>query len=253
MATKVGVQIQPQGLTVDALRRAWRAADDLGADSIWLWDHFFPVFGDPDADHFECYTLLSVMAVDTSRADIGLLVTANSYRNPNLVADVVRTIDHLSGGRAILGIGSGIIERDYEEYGYPYGTARSRLDDLGGALPVIKERLGKLHPGPVGRLPILVGGGGEKVTLRLVARYADMWNGFGPPEEWGRKSRVLDERCDEIGRDRAAVERTASLDLETAVEQAPAFVEQGAEHLIVMLAPPYDLDVIARVRTALEE
>jgi probable F420-dependent oxidoreductase len=248
---KVGVQIQPQDTTVEGLRRAWKQADDLGADSIWLWDHFFPLYGDPEANHFEGYTLLAAAAVETSRADLGLLVTCNSYRNPNLLADMIRTIDHLSGGRAILGIGSGWFERDYDEYGYPFGTAGSRLHDLGEALPIIKQRLGKLTPGPIGSLPILIGGGGEKVTLRLVAEHADMWNGFGPAEEWGRKSGVLDSWCDELGRDRTAVERTASLDVNSAAEEAPAFVEQGAEHLILMCGPPYQLDQIEKVRAAI--
>jgi probable F420-dependent oxidoreductase len=243
---RVGVQLHPQQGSVEQLRAAWRAADALGVDSIWVWDHFFPLYGNPDAPHFEAYTLLSAMAVETAQAQIGALVTCNSYRNPQLLADMARTIDHLSGGRFILGIGAGWFERDYVEYGYEFGTAPSRLRDLADALPKIEARLGALTPGPIGELPILIGGSGEKVTLRLVAQHADAWNSFGPPDQYAAKSAVLDRWCAELERRPTEIERTAALNV-AEVDDWAAYLDAGAEHLIVMCGAPYDLEPVERL------
>jgi probable F420-dependent oxidoreductase len=240
---KVGVQLHPQATTVAALRNAWKEADALGVDSIWVWDHFFPLYGDPDAAHFEAYTLLAAAAADTENAQLGALVSCNSYRNPNLHADMARTVDHISGGRFTLGIGSGWFERDYDEYGYEFGTGPSRLRDLARDLPVIMERFSRLEPRPMGRLPILIGGSGEKVTLRLVAEHADAWNSFGPPANYAHKNRVLDEWCERLGRSPRQIERTVAIN-PSEVDDWAAYLDAGAEHLIVMLGDPFDLSSV---------
>jgi probable F420-dependent oxidoreductase len=243
---RVGVQLHPQDATVDELRAAWRAADAMGVDSIWVWDHFFPLYGNPDAPHYEAYSLLAAMAADTEHATIGALVTCNSYRNPQLLADMARTIDLVSHGRFVLGIGAGWFERDYEEYGYEFGTAPGRLRALADALPLIEQRLGRLVPPPQGDLPILIGGGGEKVTLRLVAQHADAWNSFGPPEHYAAKNAVLDRWCAELERRPAEIERTAAIN-PAEIGDWEAYLAAGAEHLIVMAGAPYDLGPVEQL------
>lgn len=208
---RIAVQLQPQDADYAQIRDAVVRAEDLGVDVIFNWDHFFPLRGDDDGKHFECWTMLAAWAEQTSRVEIGALVTCNSFRNPDLLADMARTVDHISGGRLILGIGSGWFQRDYDEYGYEFGTAGSRLDDLAASLPRIKDRWTKLNPPPMREVPVLIGGGGEKKTLRQVAEHATIWHWFSGPEELPRKLDVLRGHCADVGRPFEEIEIAAGV------------------------------------------
>ncbi len=243
-AVRIGVQLQPQHAEYAQIRDAVRRAEALGVDVIFTWDHFFPLPGDPDGKHFECWTMLGAWAEQTSRVQIGALVTCNSYRNPDLLADMARTVDHISGGRLILGIGAGWFERDYDEFGYEFGTAGSRIAALAEALPRIKARWAAANPQPTRQIPILIGGGGERKTLRVVAEHADVWHSFGDLETLRRKSAILDQHGKEVGRDASQVERSVGVRALPS-EAADELVGAGVTLFTVGVnGPDYDLSLV---------
>lgn len=241
---RIGVQLAPQHVDYPALRRAVAQAEDIGVDIVLNWDHFLPISGDENGKHFECWTLLAAWAEQTTRVWLGPLVTAISFRNPDLVADMARTVDHISGGRMLLGVGAGAMERDFAEYGYEFGTPGSRVGTLAEALPRIERRFAKLNPPPVRRIPVLIGGGGEQRTLPLVARHADIWHWFASGEELARKKRVLAERCAEIGRDPGEIELSAGVRGDPGAS-GPELLEQGVTTFTMEVhGPDFDLSAV---------
>lgn len=243
---RIALQLQPQHAEYAEIRDAVVRGEEMGVDVIFNWDHFFPLYGDPDGKHFECWTMLGSWAEVTERVEIGALVTCNSYRNPELLADMARTVDHASDGRLILGIGAGWFERDYEEYGYEFGTAGSRLSDLRESLPRIKSRFSKLNPPPTRDIPILIGGGGEKKTLRYTAEFADIWHGFGKPDVIRHKNQVLDDHCATIGRDPSEIQRSSGASARKP-EMGDALLEAGSTMITLGLDGDggYDLGPVA--------
>lgn len=251
MSIKIGVTLHPQHMTAPEYLQARRRADTIGVDSIWKWDHFFPLSGDSNGPAFEGWTVLAACGMSTQRAQIGNLVLSMAYRNPALLSAMARTLDHLTGGRLVLGLGAGWFERDYREYGFEFGTPAERLRQLEVGIRTIKQRWVHDEPKPLrGSIPLLIGGSGEKVTLRIVAEHADLWHSFGSPSEWGRKNRVLDEWCLRLGRRPSDIERIASIadessqapihDMRAHHETLDAYVAAGAGHILYGLAAPFD-------------
>jgi alkanesulfonate monooxygenase SsuD/methylene tetrahydromethanopterin reductase-like flavin-dependent oxidoreductase (luciferase family) len=190
------------------------------------------------------------MAVETENARIGVLISNINFRNPDLLADMARTVDQLSGGRVNVGIGAGNLERDFREYSYRFESGRDRLKALEEGVRRVKRRLAKLEPPSAGPLPILIGGSGQKVTLRLVAEYADMWNSFGPPADYAVQNAALNEWCAQLGRDPAEIERTVLLDVPEEAQDLNGFIEAGAQHIIVGCAHPFDLRPVQELQLA---
>jgi probable F420-dependent oxidoreductase len=244
---RIGLQLQPQHADYDAIRRTVTEAEDLGVDIIFNWDHFYPLYGDPDGKHFECWTMLGAWAEQTSRVEIGALVTCNSYRNPDLLADMARTVDHMSGGRLILGIGSGWFQKDYDQYGYEFGTVGGRLNQLRDDLPRIEARWAQLNPAPTRKIPVLIGGGGEKKTLRLVAQHGDIWHSFSDVATLKRKSEVLAAHCADVGRNPDEIQRSVETPRGNPAEVGPPLLEAGATLFTVGVdGPSYDLGGLRR-------
>lgn len=243
---RLGAQVQPQHATYSKIRETVLELEQLGVDIVFNWDHFFPLSGEPDGLHFEAWTELGSWAEMTSRIEFGTLVNCNSYRNADLQADMARTLDHISDGRFIFGTGSGWFERDYDEYGFEFGTAGQRLDALADALPRIESRWATLNPAPTRDIPVLIGGGGEKKTLRIVAQHADIWHSFTAPDDLPRKLGILAEHGAAVGRDVSEIEVSNELRNRGEAE-AESLLEAGVTLFTIGLSgPDYDLTPVKR-------
>jgi alkanesulfonate monooxygenase SsuD/methylene tetrahydromethanopterin reductase-like flavin-dependent oxidoreductase (luciferase family) len=252
MGIQLGLQLWNQVYDWPDARRAALRAEELGYDHLWSWEHLVACDGDPDQDTFDAYTLLTAWSQVTSRVRLGVLTGCNTFRNPALLAKTVTTLDHVSDGRAILGIGSGWFELEHTRLGFEFGAGfGDRLAWLDESVAAMRALLAgetvtspedghyafnqaRLRPLPVQeRLPIMIGGGGEKKTLRTVARYADMWNwaGIADMSKVRHKDEVLQRHCEQVGRDHAEIERTlyvASVVRDTE-EEAIAFFRKQME------------------------
>jgi F420-dependent oxidoreductase-like protein len=225
---RFGAQLWSQAVDWPAFLDAALAAEAGGWDSVWTWDHVLAIFGPWEQPIFEGWLAMAAVAARTERVRIGLMVGANTFRNPGLTAKLATTLDHVSGGRAVLGIGGAWFEREHEAFGIPFGSGvGERLDALDEAVMLMRRLLdgerfshagrfytfadAMLAPRPIQpHLPILVGGSGPKKTLRTVARHADAWNTNGTLEKVRADLEILRRHCDDVGRDPASIERTVS-------------------------------------------
>jgi len=215
---RFGVQTAPHNTTWNDLKQVWRLIDGAGYDTAWTFDHFFPILSDPSGPCFEGWMTLAGLAAETSRVKVGVLVTGNTYRNPAVLASMGKTLDHASDGRLIMGLGAGWFDMEHNAYGIPFYTTAERIRRLDEAADIIKRLWtekqvnfkGKYYeikeaycePKPLQKPwpPIMIGGAGEKMTLRVVARHADIWNTFGPPQVFSQKISILKEHCEAVGR-----------------------------------------------------
>ncbi len=254
--TRLGYQIPnftyPDTPPADLFRRVIAQAveaEQSGFDRVLMMDHFYqlPGLGAPEEPMLECYTVLSALAQHTSTVRLAALVTGNTYRNPTLLAKTITALDHVSGGRATLGIGAGWFELEHDQLGYEFGTFTERFKKLEEALQIIGPMLrgepvtftGEYYrtdaavnsPAPLGNIPIMIGGAGEKKTLRMVAQYADESNLPGSfTEDIGRKLDALDAHCQRLGRDRKEIKVTklAMVHVAPTMEEADADLREVA-------------------------
>lgn len=295
--TVFGVHTGLQHTTTDELRGLWRHIEDLGYGWISIWDHFYGATGLPDdAACFEAVALHAALACETTRVRVGSLVYSVGYRHPAVLAKMITAIDHLSGGRADLGLGAGWAKVEYDAYGIEFPPVGTRMDQLEEAIQMVRGLLhddvttftgstwsltdARNEPRPVqARLPLWVGGGGEKRTLRIAAQYADGWNvPFVSPQTFAHKCRVLDEHCDAVGREPAAVRRTVNVGMawteasltaqfgaladlvrpgvltgsdEEVVDRIGQYVDAGADQINLALRAPFDREALDRFSAAL--
>lgn len=297
---KLGVLCWNQYTDWPTLLEAGTRADRLGFDSLWTWDHLYPIVGSDKGPILEGYLTLAAWAQATDRIRLGLMVGANPFRNPALVAKMVTTLDHISNGRMYLGIGSAWFETEHVAFGLDFGESPGeRLRWLAEALPVMRGMLHGEAPTAAGRyyhmqqvrndpppvqerLPLLIGGGGEKVTLKLVARYGDANNVGGGIDNVRRKDAILRQHCEDVGRDHTEIERTAGMGTiiirdsraeaekvqreiferngnarlwqdqpvgtpEDVAERLAPYLELGYRHLICGFPAPYDEESMTRL------
>ena len=223
---RFGIQTPQEGTTFLALAEPWKAAEQLGYDTVWLDDHFYGVVTPPHVDQLEPWVTLAAVARETGPVRFGALVGGNPYRQPALAAKMAASLDVISGGRLEFGLGAGWFEQEYDAYGYDFPPVRTRLEQLEEALQIcirmwteeqasfegkhyrVKEAWNRPVPIQKPYPPIVIGGGGEKVLLRIVARYAQSWNMGASPGDFRHKIEVLDAHCAAVGRDPEEIERS---------------------------------------------
>ncbi len=271
-ALTFGVKTAPQFTTYEDIQRVWREADEQPElIHAWLFDHFMPLGPDPTGPCLEGWTLLAALAAQTERIRVGQMVTGNTYRHPAVLANMGATVDIISHGRLDFGIGAGWNELEHSSYGIPLPAPGDRIRMLGEACEIIRRMWTEVTPTFEGRYyqvhearcepkpiqkplpPFVIGGSGEKLTLRVVAQYADVWNfAGGPVEEFTRKSAILDEHCAAVGRDPATIARSIQFpvnygDLAATRETIRTYIAAGANHVILNLRPPYPDDIVRRL------
>lgn len=272
-----GVQTPPQHVSYAQVRDLWLEADELGYDSAFGFDHFLPIFSDPTGPCLEGWTLLAALAAQTKRLKVGLLVTGNTYRNPAVVAKMAATVDHVSGGRLILGLGAGWFELEHDAFGIPYYTPGGRARRLVEAVELIKALFtqdkttyqGKYYqitdapfePKPLQKPypPILIGGVGPKVVQPLVARQADIWHFFVREGGMPAAKKLVahfDGVCAQVGRDPAEIQKSTSLSLDQLKLPADelraliqTYADLGVRYFIVSMFPDYDAAALRRFAT----
>ena len=253
------MQTPQQHTTWPEILSLWQEIDALGYDTAWVFDHFLPIFSDPTGPCLEAWTALSALAMATKNVRLGVMVTGNTYRHPAVLAKMATTVDIVSGGRLIVGIGAGWFEQEHREYGIPFHTVGGRLRRLDESLEVIRrlwieERASfagryqelsnaNFQPKPIQQPhpPILIGATGENMALGIVAKHAQMWNAFGTPEVFRHKIARLTDHCERIGRDPATIEKSVLLPGEFVIadarRQIDEYVAAGVTHLIFSLSP----------------
>lgn len=271
---RISFKTAPQHTTWTALRNLWTEADDIEVfDAGWTFDHFYPLIDDPHGPCLEGWTVTTALAALTTRLRIGLMVVGNTYRHPAVLANMAAALDQVSGGRLELGLGAGWHQEEHDAYGMALPPLRERFDRLDESLEVIHllltqevanfagrfYRLHDAHCEPKGvqvpRPPLVIGGKGERRTLRAAARWADQWNyPGGSPDEYRRLEGILHEHCAALGRDPDEIETSTQVrytNLAEVVERSVAFGEAGVGHVIINLPPPHDPAVMGPLAEAL--